>query len=590
MLGTFDYAAIVFYFAFMALVGFAFRRYSNNVSDYFRGGGQILWWMAGASAFMTQFSAWTFTGAASKAWSDGPIILALFFANGVGFLFNWKWFAAWFRQLRVVTPIDAVRRRYGKVSEQFFTWIQLPVGVVYAGIWLNGLAVFLHAVFGFDLTATILVTGGVVLLVSMTGGVWAVMASDFLQALILMGITVTAAIFAVRKIGGLDELVTQFPAESVFGGGVQYPLLAVAWIAAVFVKQFTSTNSILDSARYLCARDSANARKAALMAGLLFFVGPIIWFLPPMVAAVTHPNLTEMYPGLGTKASEAAYVAIAASTLPTGMLGLLLCGIFAATMSSMDSGLNRNAGIFVSNFYRPILRQRASARELLLAGRISTLVLGTVIMSVAIYLSQRSGLGLFDMMIQFGTLVAVPIAIPLILGVIHPRSPDWTGWSTALAGLVASLVSKYYLTEHWLVRVFNLPHDLTAREISDWAVISGLVLNVVVGCAWFYGTLLIKDEHSAERAAEKAQLAKDLATPVDASENEDNKDARQSRLMGWLAVAYGLFILAFALIPNDFAGRLAFVGMAALIGGLGVWLIISARRADREQARLAGSP
>jgi len=585
MLGSYDYAAIVFYFAFMALVGFAFRRYSSNVSDYFRGGGQILWWMAGASAFMTQFSAWTFTGAASKAWSDGPIILVIFFANAIGFLFNWKWFAAWLRQMRVVTPIDAVRRRFGRTSEQFFTWIQLPIGTIYAGIWLNGLAVFLHAVFGFDLATTIILTGGVVLLVSLTGGAWAVMASDFLQALILMGITVTAAFFAVRKIGGIDELVTQFPAESVFGTGVQYPLLAVAWIAAIVVKQFTSTNSILDASRYLCAKDSANARRAALLAAVLFIVGPIIWFLPPMVAAVTHPNLAEMYPKLGAKASEAAYVAIAADTLPTGMLGLLLCGIFAATMSSMDSGLNRNAGIFVSNFYRPILRKEASPKELLMAGRITTLVLGIVIISVAIYLSERTDMGLFDLMVQFGTLVALPIAIPLILGVIHPRSPDWTGWSTAVVGLVASFLSQKIMTGEWLVRVLDLPHELTRREISDWTVVSGLVVNVVVGCAWFYGTMRIRDDHSVERTAEKAKLAIDLATPVTAIENEDNKDARQSRLMGKLSIAYGVFILAFALIPNGLAGRLAFVGMALLLGGLGAWLVISAGQVERAEAK-----
>lgn len=578
MLGTYDYISIVFYFAFMALVGFAFRKYSSNVSDYFRGGGQILWWMAGASAFMTQFSAWTFTGAASKAYLDGPIILTIFFANAVGFFCNWKWFAAWFRQMRVVTPIDAVRRRFGKPSEQFFTWIQLPIGTVYAGIWLNGLAVFLSAVFGFDLKITIIATGGVVLLISLTGGAWAVMASDFLQALILMGITVTAAFFALKHVGGVDQFIERFPAESVFGSGIQYPLLAVAWMAAIVVKQFTSTNSILDASRYLCAKDSANARKAALVATVLFVVGPIIWFIPPMVASITHPDLAARFPMLGGKASEAAYVAIAADTLPTGMLGLLLCGIFAATMSSMDSGLNRNAGIFVSNFYRPILRPNASPSELMMAGRLATLVIGMVIISVSIYLSGRGDLGLFNLMVMFGTLVALPIAIPLILGIIHPRSPDWTGWSTALVGLGASFLSQKYLTGAWLVDLLNLPEQLTVREMSDWKVTSGLVVNCVVGCAWFYASRLVKDEPSAARAAEKERLAVDLATPVDAAENEDNKDARQSRLMGWLAVAYGVFVLAFALIPNGLAGRLSFVGMAAMIGGLGAWLLASARR------------
>ena len=67
----YDHAVIAFYFLFMLLMGWVAARVVKNSSDYFRGGGQMLWWLVGASAFMTQFSAWTFTGAASKAYAEG---------------------------------------------------------------------------------------------------------------------------------------------------------------------------------------------------------------------------------------------------------------------------------------------------------------------------------------------------------------------------------------------------------------------------------------------------------------------------------------------------------------------------------------
>ena len=60
MLSIYDHAVIGFYFVFMAVIGWVCRRFIGNTSDYFRGGGQMLWWMAGASAFMVSFSAWTF--------------------------------------------------------------------------------------------------------------------------------------------------------------------------------------------------------------------------------------------------------------------------------------------------------------------------------------------------------------------------------------------------------------------------------------------------------------------------------------------------------------------------------------------------
>ena len=127
-LTNYDYAVIGFYFVFMMVIGFVFRSFVNNTSDYFRGGGKMSWWMTGSSAFMVQFSAWTFTGAASKAYNDGTLIFVIFFANALGFLINYWYFAAKFRQSRVITPVQAMRERFGKTAEQVFTWLQIPIG------------------------------------------------------------------------------------------------------------------------------------------------------------------------------------------------------------------------------------------------------------------------------------------------------------------------------------------------------------------------------------------------------------------------------------------------------------------------------
>src|SRR5437764_918155 len=84
----YDYAVLVFYLGFMVTISWVFRRFVTSVSDYFRGGGKALWWMVGGSAFMMSFSAWTLTGAASKAYGDGWPITIIYVANAVGFLIN----------------------------------------------------------------------------------------------------------------------------------------------------------------------------------------------------------------------------------------------------------------------------------------------------------------------------------------------------------------------------------------------------------------------------------------------------------------------------------------------------------------------
>ena len=110
LLTVYDYGVIAFYFVFMLAMGWLASRFIRNSGDYFRGGGQMLWWLVGSSAFMTQFSAWTFTGAASKAYSEGWPILVIFFANALGFLKGVV-------NLRgVIVPIVDLRVKFGCAS------------------------------------------------------------------------------------------------------------------------------------------------------------------------------------------------------------------------------------------------------------------------------------------------------------------------------------------------------------------------------------------------------------------------------------------------------------------------------------------
>lgn len=570
-LSNFDYGVIAFYFIFMVGIGVFFRKYITNTSDYFRGGGQMVWWMAGSSAFMVQFSAWTFTGAASKAYEDGLLILVIFFGNALGFLANYFYFAAKFRQTRVITAVDAMRQRFGKTSEQIFTWLQLPIGTLYAGIWLNGLGVFLAAVFGFDIETTILITGFVVLILSVTGGSWAVVASDFMQVLVLMPISIVAAYFALQEVGGVGELIERFPEDRLFGGGTNYSSLIWIWVVVIIVKQFASTNNLMDASRYLCAKDTWHARRAALLASALFIIGPVVWFIPPMASAVLYPDLNSMFPQLGEKGSEAAYVALCINVLPVGMLGLLLSGIFAATMSSMDSGLNRNAGIFVRNFYLPHLRPNAGEKELLFAGKISTLIFGGLIIAAGIYFSKMKDLPLFDLMMQFGGLVAIPMQVPLIWGIIVRRVPDWASWGSILVGLATSFLVKTYLDAEWVNGFLGLEMEFSGREAKDITLIMAVSINLLVGSAFYLSTMFFYKEPKDEARKEELEiLFENLDTPVESSEEgSEDSDSSQGASLGMLSLIYGGFVALLCLIPNPLTGRIAFLfcgGILLLIG------------------------
>jgi len=217
---------------------------------------------------------------------------------------NAAWFGPKIRQLRVVTGMEAVRQRFGRASEQTFTWITLPLQMLTAGIWLYGLGVFFSAAFDIDVQLTIFVTGISVLLISLLGGSWAVLASDFIQVLILMPVTIVTLFLAIAHVGGWSIAMERLSATSLNLNKLMTDDFLLFWCIAMIVKQFLSTNNLHDASRYLCVKDGSHARKAAILGGTLFLVGIFIWFIPPMLATITHPNLSATFPKLSSPSTS----------------------------------------------------------------------------------------------------------------------------------------------------------------------------------------------------------------------------------------------------------------------------------------------
>jgi Na+/proline symporter len=575
---SYDYAVLAFYFVYLLVISWVFRRFVHNVSDYFRSGGQVIWWMAGGSAFIVSFSAWTFTGAASRAYGDGWPIMVIYLANALGFVASALYFAPRFRQLRVITSMQAVRARFGAGNEQFFTWLTLPLRLMYGGIWLYGLGVFFSAAFEMDVTRTILLAGGTVTAIALVGGSWAVVASDFIQVLILMPVTMVATVLAVAKLGGPGAFVHQLAATRLNFGKLFSDDFLLFWCLAMLAKQFFSINSLTEAPRYFCVKDSRHARKAALFAGALMLVGLVIWFVPPMAASVAEPDLSDVYPGLRNP-GEGSFFAIATATFPVGMLGLLVSGVFAATMSAMDAGLNSNAGIFIKNFYQPVLRPVAAERELLFAGKITTLLFGGIIIFLAQAYSQFAQFSLFQLMLDFGILVALPQALPLVLGLFIRRTPAWSGWSTVLMGFATGCLTRYFLTVEWALRTFGERGHPNDWERQNWDQAIAVGVNIGVGVSWFCFTKLFYRRSPVAYQEAVEAFSRNIERPVDYDTEEGAiaTDDRQSRLIGWLCLPYGAVICLLALIPNPLSGRLAFLFCGVVMGIIGTTLVRQSR-------------
>lgn len=585
MLSTFDYAVVVFYLLFLTGIGWFFRNTGKDSSEYFRGGGKMAWWMVGASAFMSAFSAWTFTGAAGLAYDYGLVVLVLYWANALGFFLNWSYFARWCRNTRTITALEAVRQRLGPANEQVFTWLQVPFQILQAGIWLYGLAIFCTPVFGLDLRVTILICGIVVVFLAAAGGSWAVVTGDFIQALVLVPVTLVAAFSAIRYVGW-DHLTATLPkshwqlSNAVSGFGPW-------WIIAVLLEKVTNINGLQYSSRYLCVRDGATARKAALLSGFLFLVGSIFWFIPPLAARAGGLDLKTIA-GV-TNPAEMSYIVMAAVCLPAGLLGLLVTGIISSTMSSMDTGLNRNAGIFIRSFYLPILRPSASERELVFAGRLTTWGFGFLVILMALFYSTWRDLGVFQLMMNFSALVATPYAVPLFWCLLVRRSPDWAAWSSIILCCITGLLVTLLPRTDWAT---TLPAQGSLSLWIDWIrtheYVAITVANVAVGSVWFLGaSALFGTRHQpVRRQGEVREFFRKVDTDVTAEEGGVEDHARHLGIAR-MCFAYGGFITLLAVFSGDWSGRLGLGFCALFMLSVGACITAVIRRTIAKQTLIS---
>lgn len=578
-ISSIEYLVIIGYLILIAMVGIVFKKFSSDTDDYFKSGSKGTWWLVGSSAFMSAFSAWTFTGAAGVAFESGFSVMIIFLGNALGFFLNFLFLGPWLRQMRVTTFPEAISKRFGEKTRMFYALYEVPIRILYSAMALYGLGIFCSAVFGYNIYQVILACGVIVLFYSATGGRWAVMATDFLQGLILIPLTLIIAWLCIRELGGIENMFAQIESQGLaeefsminsgvlFGGAYTW-----GWATAMVTKGFLVFNSMYAGPRYFSVKDGREARKAALLASFLFLMGGLIWFLPPITARLLF---SEEVMALGiSKPAEAAYAIASINLLPAGLIGLIVVAILTATMSSMDTGLNTNVAILIKDIYPKVSARfkwkPKSETELLRYGRVYTWLMGGVIIILALYLAQAKGKGIFEIMLDVGALLMNPIQIPLMWGLFIRRTPSWAALLSISCALTVSLMA-----------FMNVP--LSNFGFSPDATWTFQVKFFGVLAAGSLGFLLSVPFAPAKGSAHRDMVdtfIKTMKTPIDfEAEVGESNDLAQLKTIGWFGAAIAVFIALMLFIPNPADGRLAIIALALIIGCVSVLMIKAGSKA-----------
>lgn len=508
-LQSFDYLVIAGYFAILLGTVIYFSRRTKLSSDFFTAGGNIPWWLAGISFFMASHSALSFVMYGELGYKYGITGIVIFQTTIVGLSIAGLYVAKRWRRSRTVTPVQFLEKRYSLTIRQALAWTGFPIRIIDDALKIFSTAIFLYVGMKLSIISlpmAIAMSGVIMILYAVLGGQLGVMVTDFLQFIIKMVIVLFIFVFTIVKMSSMGLSLDQLPAGFLNPlSGTYRELNYFAYIILMIVS-LNSGWALVQ--KYNCVSTEKEAQKVAWLVAVLNFIAPIIFFVPPMLARIILPDLAD---------TKYAYAEIAFTVLPTGMMGMLVAGMFASTLSTMGSEFNVLAGILTNDLYKRLFKPGATDADLVRVGRISTLAIGCLVILIAIILSVLQGFNIFDIMFKaFGALLPAT-AMPILAGFFWKRISA----RGALTGLIVGAISGVSLVVLNIALVNAYAGEMKSDPDLQYWLKQGwdscaILFNIAVTLtAMFVGSLLKKQ--GADERARVETYFKDLDTPVIAS-------------------------------------------------------------------------
>ncbi|MFO7937836.1 MAG: sodium/solute symporter [Kiritimatiellia bacterium] len=516
-----DYSAIALYLVLMAGVGVALGMVVKNVKDFFAGGNSVPWHLGAVSNYMTMMSAFVFVAHASVAYEHGLISILILWSAVPAALFGTAFLAKRWRRAALVTPVEYLEQRYNASVRQIVSWGGVLFRVLENMVRLYALGIFVSGALGCSMTQAIVVCGGIVVVYTMVGGLWAVIVTDAVQGAILMMITIVMLPLVFNACGGLGALTDALPEHFTWTNGPKgrFGFLLVYYVMNII--KFNGNWAFIQ--RFYSTKNEREAVKLGLFSAFLFFICPIVFMIPAIAAAHLCPDLAN---------GEEAYVAVCKLLLPPGVMGLMIAAMLAATMSTLSSDYNVTAGVLTRDIYQRIFRKNADSREQMLVARLMTLALGILII-VGAGAVQHFG-GAFNANMMLMGLIGFPLTVPLVAGVLWRRFKPYGAVTSMITGIILGAV---------LMGVDGMTWAQTTFYEMIWCV--GVMLFSAIG-----------ESGKAEYRERVVSLFRQLSTPV----IEESDSAKGTIVvMRLFSLALGLGGVLFAVMSlfsiDEISGR-----------------------------------
>ncbi|HEX6981502.1 MAG TPA: sodium:solute symporter family protein [Balneolaceae bacterium] len=486
LLTTIDWLIIAAYLIISLIIGlWASRQAGKDSTSFFAAGKNMPWWLLGVSMVATTFS------------TDTPLLVAdIVRTNGVAG--NWAWwaflltgmltvfiYAQLWKRSRVLTDVEFYELRYSGKMAAFLRGFR----AVYLGLFFNVIvmatvslaAIKLGSVLmGFSPVQTILIAGIITVIYSSLGGLKGVLLTDFFQFFLAMGGALIAAYYALNHpaVGGLDGLLSSpnvIPKLNIFPDfnnwsemlGLLIIPLAVQWWSVYYPGAEPGGGGYIAQRMFAAKNENHSVGAVFFFNAAHYALRPWPWIIVALASLIIYPDIASLkaaFPNSTAVAgNDMAYPAML-SFIPTGMIGLVLASLIAAYMSTISTHLNWGSSYLVNDFYQRFIRPESSQKELVMVGRISTVIL--MVLAGLLALVMDSALDNFQILLQIGAGTGLIFIL------------RWFWWRVNAAAEIAAMTISFIIAIY-----FQFWHGYTGlSELNVWQeLITGVIITTA---AW----------------------------------------------------------------------------------------------------------
>lgn len=394
---TGDLIAMIGYLVIVLGVGFWAAVRSKTTEGYFLGGRSVPGWAVGISMLGTAISSITFLAYPGSAFEGNWSRIVPGLMLPLAAVLSVWLFVPFYRSIQLTSAYQFFEMRFGSWGRTYASLAWSLFSAVRVGIILYLLSLALRSMTHWDLTEIVIITGVVITLYTVVGGIEAVIWTDVLQTIVLfLGGIITVIIIFLNVPGGAAEVISQawgegkmslrdasIPAGHYFDFDLVQVTFWVLILNGIFLNIQEMCSDQTRVQRYLAAKSLKGARRAVWITGLgciplwalFMFVGTCLY----VFYGTTGAELPAGIP------NDQVFPRFVLTHVPAGLGGFIIAALMAAAMSSIDSSMNGAATVLTEDIYKRHLAKNRSDRHYLAVGRIITGLSGAFMIGSALW-------------------------------------------------------------------------------------------------------------------------------------------------------------------------------------------------------------